>query len=136
MINLEIVDSPDENVVTSFNFYNNQIYIGRDSGDLHINDPELLKNHVMLETIENELFIHPQKHVVFFLINGKRATTLRKLKISDKIKLGKTTILIKSFKETYRKTKKQILNERLNQLIESDSPLLPIIESLNKLLKS
>ena len=79
MIEFQILQGPDENVISSYKFFQNQIYIGRTSGDLQINDNKLYQSHAMLEVIGKELLIHPQKGVEFYLINGKRASAIRKL---------------------------------------------------------
>ncbi len=135
MINLEIKESPDSNVISTFKYFQNQIYLGRTSGDLWIDDKNLYATHVMLEVIGKELIIHPQKGVEFFLINGKRASAIRKLKANDQVTIGQTIISILSFEETVKESKKNILNAKLNKLIEEDSPRLPVIERLTKLMK-
>jgi hypothetical protein len=136
MINFEIIQSPDNNVKSSFKYFQNQIYLGRTVGDLWIDDKDLKPYHVMLEVVESELLIHPQKDIGFFQINGKRASTIRKIKINDEITIGKSVIKILGFEETARSSKKEILTTKLNQLIEQNSPRLVVVESLTKLMKS
>lgn len=135
MIKLEIVKSPDSNVITQFTYFQNQIYLGRNSGDLWINDNELLPGHVMLEVIDSHLLIHPQKDVPFYLLNGKRSTTIRKIKVNDEVTIGHTIFKILAFTETVRPTKKELLDNKLGQLVEANSSRLPVIESLTKLMK-
>lgn len=135
MIHLEITDSPDNNVVSMFRYYQNQIYLGRTTGDLWIQDNEILPSHLMLEVIATDLLIHPQKGVEFYLLNGKRATNIRKLKINDVITIGRTNLKVVGFSETVRESKKDLLNKKLNQLIEENSSRLTVIESLTKLMK-
>jgi hypothetical protein len=135
MIQFEITSSPDENVVAPICFHKNQIYIGRSNGDLLIKDNEIRNSHLMIEVIGPELLIHPQKDVEFYLINSKRASVIRKLKVGDIVGIGKTIIKIIAFQETKRVTKKEILNEKLNKLIEENSLRLPAIESLTKRMK-
>lgn len=135
MIEFQILQGPDENVISSYKFFQNQIYLGRTSGDLQINDHNLYQSHVMLEVIGKELLIHPQRGVEFFLINGKRASAIRKLKINDHVTLGQTELKVLSFEETEAVSKKNILNNKLNKLIEESSSKLSVIESLTKLMK-
>ncbi|MFP5386483.1 MAG: hypothetical protein ACLGHN_10420 [Bacteriovoracia bacterium] len=135
MIEFQILQGPDENVISSYKFFQNQIYLGRTSGDLQINDHNLYQSHVMLEVIGKELLIHPQRGVEFFLINGKRASAIRKLKINDLVTLGQTELKVLSFEETEAVSKKNILNNKLNKLIEESSSKLSVIESLTKLMK-
>ncbi len=135
MINIEIQASPDSNALAPFKYFQNQIYLGRSSGDLWIDDPDLFPTHIMLEVIGNELLIHPQKDVEFFLINGKRASNIRKLKMNDQISIGKTVFKIIGYEETARVSKKNILNQKLAKLIEDNSPRLSVIERLTQLMK-
>lgn len=135
MIQFEIISGLDLNVQAPFKYYQNQIYLGRTNGDLWIKDSSLLPTHVMLEVIEKDLLIHPQKGVEFYLLNGKRSSSIRKLKTNDLIQIGKTTIKILGFQETIRESKKNILNQKLNKLIEEGSQRLSVIEKLTKLMK-
>lgn len=135
MIEIQIIESPDENIVASFKYFQNQIYLGRSSGDLWINDSSLAASHAMLEVIEKDLLIHPQKGIDFYLINGKRASAIRKLKINDQITIGKTVIKVLAYEETVRESKKDLLNRKLNELIETNSDRLHVVESLTKLMK-
>lgn len=135
MIHFEVSESPDQNVISSFKYFQNQIYLGRNTGDLWINDNSLLTSHLMLEVIGKELLIHPQKGVEFFLINGKRASNIRKLKVNDKVSIGNTTLKVIAFEETERASKKELLNNKLNKLIEENSSRLNVVEKLTKLMK-
>ena len=135
MINFEIIHGPDNNAKSPFKFFQNQIYLGRTTGDLWIDDKDLHASHVMLEVIGQELLIHPQKQVEFYLINGKRSSSVRKIKINDEITLGKTVLKILGFTETVRPSKKEILTNKLNQLVEENSPRLAVVENLTKLMK-
>jgi hypothetical protein len=135
MIEFEVTESPDQNVKSVFKFYKNEIFLGTKSPDLTIIDPELKPLHLLIEIPETDLLVHPQKDVAYYLINGKRSTTIRKIKNGDLITLGKTVVKIVRFEPTIRKSKKEILNEKMSQLLEEDSPKLPIIEKLTKLMK-
>lgn len=135
MIKFEIVESPDQEVLSTFEYFQNLIYIGRTNGNLTIQDPELHRSHLWIEVVEGEVIVHPQKDVEFYLINGKRATTPRKIKVNDNVSFGKTTLKLVSFEETTPTSKKNTLNQKLNSLIESNSHKLPVIEGLSKLSK-
>lgn len=135
MIKFEITESPDQEVLSTFEYFHNLIYIGRSNGNLTIQDPGLLRSHLLIEVVEGEVIVHPQKDVEFYLINGKRATTPRKIKLNDKVSFGKTTLKLISFEETAPSSKKNTLNQKLDALIESGSHKLPVIEGLSKLSK-
>ncbi len=135
MIHLEILETPDHNVKTSFQYFQNMLYLGSTSGDLQIHDAELKPSHLMLEVLENQLLVHPQRDVKFFLINGKRATSIRKIKSGDTLTIGRTLIKILHFEWTEFKTRKDVLNAKLAVLLETKSPRLAVIEQLSKLAK-
>lgn len=135
MIEFKVVASPDEDVLNTFKFFQNQVYLGKTSGNLMIKDSELERTHLMIEVVENELIVHPQKNVSHYLINGKRAATVRKLKAQDVLTLGKTQIKILAFEVTNLTSKKDILSTKLAQIAESNSALMPVIEQLSKLSK-
>jgi hypothetical protein len=135
MIQFEVTDCPDSQVMAPFTFYQNQIYLGKSKGDLWINDPSLLANHAMVEVVERDLLFHPQKGVEFYHLNGKRSSTVRKIKIGDIITIGKTKIKILDFQETRRESKKVILNNKLSKLIAENSLRLTVIERLSRLMK-
>jgi hypothetical protein len=135
MIQFEITQSPDLNVKTIFKFMGNSIYLGRKQGDLLIDDPSLKEIHAMVEVVAQDLLLHPQKEVDHFLINGKRATSVRKLRANDFVTIGSTVLKILNFEETIIETKKAILDKKLAQLVETNSSRLPIIDQLSKMSK-
>lgn len=135
MVEIQIIESPDENVISSFKYFQNQIYLGRTHGDLWIQDSAMAASHAMFEVIGKDLLIHPQREVEFYLINGKRASAIRKLKVNDLITLGQTIVKVISFAETNRDSKKNLLNHKLTQLVEQNSDRLQVVESLTKRMK-
>jgi hypothetical protein len=113
----------------------NSFTIGKKTGDLIIADSELKESHLMIEVIGKDLLLHPQRGVEFFLINGKRATSIRKLKIGEEVTFGQTVLKVLGFEETTVLSKKLILGDKLAALVESDSSRLPVIDKLSKLSK-
>lgn len=135
MIQFEITKSPDSNVMTTFKFFRNDIYLGSATGDVVIRDPSVNKSHLMLEVVEGDFLVHPQKDVPYYLINGKRSTSIRKIKPSDILTIGETEIKLIAFEWSEPKSKKTILNQKLANLVESNSPHITVIEKLSKLMK-
>lgn len=135
MITFEITESPDNNVKRQFTFYKNQVYLGKSAGDLWINDPLLLSSNTLLEVIGQDLLIHPQRDVEFYLINGKRASVIRKLKRMDVVTIGNTSLRVLDFSNSEVQTKKEVLDRKLDKLIEQNSPRLTVIEEVTKLMK-
>ena len=135
MIKFQVTESPDQEVLSTFEYFHNLIYIGRTSGNLTIHDPQILKSHLLIEVVGNDVIVHPQKEVEFYLINGKRATTPRKIKINDTVSFGSTTLKLLGHAETPASSKKNILNQKLNSLIEAGAAKLSVVEALSKLSK-
>ena len=135
MIQLEILSGPDRNALGNFQYFQNEIYLGRTSGDLRIQDPQVLESHLMIEIVESDLIIHPQKKVEFYLIDGKRASTIRKIKAGQKITIGGTTFKIINFSFNEMPSKKVILDLKLNELSDINSPKLGVVEKLAKMMK-
>jgi hypothetical protein len=135
MIQFQILKSPDDNVLREYKFHQNLLYIGRTSGDFCIQDPELSRSHIMIEVVEENLLIHPQKNVSHYLINGKRATEIRKIKPGESLTIGGTLIKILAYNNTPSLTKKQILDSKMAQLMKEDSERLGLIENLVRMSK-
>ena len=135
MVQFEITKSPDPNVKNNFKFMSNSLMIGKKIGDLIIADTDLKESHVIIEVVGTDLLLHPQRDVEFFLINGKRATSIRKLRAGEEVTIGNTVLKIIGFEETTILTKKVILGDKLAALVDSDSCRLPVIDKLSKLSK-
>ncbi len=135
MIHFEVLQSPDGNVLTSFRYFQNMLYLGRKTGDLVIEDAQLRDSHLLIEVVEDKLLVHPQRDVGFYLLNDKRATTIRKLKVGDRLGLGKTVIKILGFEDTPKESKAELLGRKVDALLAENSPRLPLIEKLTKLMK-
>ena len=89
----------------------------------------------MLEVVENDLLVHPQKNVESYLIDGKRASTIRKVKRGQILTIGSTQIKIINFESTAFKSKKSLLDDKLAELVETNSPRLQTVEQLAKMMK-
>lgn len=135
MIQFKISKSSDPNVLNTYQFMQNLIYLGRSSGNLRIADPLINPTHLMIEVVEKDLIVHPQRDVSHYLINGKRATQVRKIKLGDTLTVGNTTLEILGFEETQVQEKKQILDKKMATLLEQNSGRLDIIEQLVRLSK-
>lgn len=136
MIHFEVTQSADKNVLGPFKYFTNQVYLGRKLGDLLIDDPGLLNSHLMIEVVEKDLLVHPQKDVSFYLLNGKRSSSIRKLKTGDTIGIGNSEIKMLGYEQTETKTKKMVLEEKLTRLVEENSPRLEVLEKISQLMKS
>lgn len=136
MIQFSIVESPDQDIIGDYHLFKNEIYLGTTLTDIIIHDSEIMKSHAFMEVVEDKLLFHPQRGVPFYLLNGKRALTIRKLKAQDIIQIGKTKIKINHFEFTPYKKRKDILDEKLQQIIDQQDPRLEVIEKLGQMMKS
>lgn len=135
MIEFEIMESPDSDVIGHYLIHKNEIYLGQILTDINIKDPLLLGSHAFMEVLEDKFLFHPQKDIGHYLLNGKRALTIRKLKNYDIIQIGKTKIKIISYQYKYYPSRKEILDQRLASFIASQDPRLEIIEMLGQMMK-
>lgn len=135
MIQFEIVESPDQDVIGDYHLFKNEIYLGTVLTDIIIHDPEMRKSHAFMEVVNDVLLFHPQKDVSFYLLNGKRALTIRKLKASDIIQIGKTKIKIIGFSFSATHSRKEILDSKLQQFMNQQDARLTVIEKLGQLMK-
>lgn len=135
MIEIQLIDGPDEKVKGTYKFFQNQVYLGRRGSTMHIQDPALAESHLMIEVVEGDLIVHPQAGVEFYLIDGKRAASIRKIRPGQVLTIGRTQLAILSFEQTNFATKKSILDAKLAQLIEQNDLKLNAIEVLAKAMK-
>src|SRR5690554_1657238 len=135
MIEMEILESPDRDVIGHYALSKNEIYLGQVLTDIQIKDPLLLNSHAFMEVLDDTLLFHPQKHAGHYQLNGKRALTIRKLKNGDVIQIGQTKFKIISFNYTHDPSRKEILDQKLASFIENQDPRLEVIEMLGQMMK-
>lgn len=132
MIKLTILDSIDTDAKGPRTLWTNAIYLGHKKGDVLVRDPEIVNHHFKLEVIDNELYGYLHPKLKNFHHNGKIASKKIRLKAQDKIKLGQTTIEINQFELTPLENFKQATNDRLDALIEADSPILDLLKEVEE----
>lgn len=134
MIQITINSSPDINKIGTITFNKNLIYIGNNhTCDLFISDTNLISNHLIIEIVESKMIVHPHKDIDFFLVNGKRTTGHKFVTLGNKIKIGGTEFTIDLFTETTYISMKETLNKLTDDLIKEESPLLDVIQELQRL---
>lgn len=137
MITVEIVQCREPLKIGEYNFHKNQIYMGSNlSADFYINDHDLHSNHFFLEIVENKLLLHPHRSIDFYLIDGKRTTSMRYLKAGQKIAYKSVEFIIKSFSEIKTSSFRETLNNKTDELINNKSPLLKVITQIEEQLKT
>ncbi len=130
MLEIHITSCTDPEFEGVWRFEKNQIYFGHPEGDISPKDM-LPSNAFMIEALPGFLQAHPGTMMEFWLLNGKRATKPRKLKIGDQLKVGDIEFKITAAEYKEVRSKKQILDARLKTLIAEESPLLGLIQLLN-----
>ncbi len=134
MIKIECLQTPDINALGIYEYGQNMIYLGRKDTDFTPQDFSLPENAMMIEVIEDQFYIHPQKSLEYFLINKKRCTGVKKIKRGDEITLGETIIKLIDFRFDQFETKKQILDSKLKTIIENNSSKLEAIRKLTEVM--
>lgn len=134
MIRLECTQSPDSNSLGTYEFQQNMIYLGRKDTDIITQDLSWPLQTMVFEVVEDQFYIHPQKELPFFLVNGKRSTGVKKIKPGELITIGHTVFKLIKFSLTNYPVKKQILDEKLQDIVNTDSPKLEVIRRLTEMM--
>lgn len=133
MIQIKVLHSPDENKIGTVVFNKNLIYVGNDHlCDLNLKDSEVIPNHLIIEVVEGKMLAHPHRDIEYFLVNGKRSTGHKTLSAGNKIKVGSSEFVVENFIETPQIIYKDYLNSLTDELINTESPLLDIIQEIQK----
>ena len=130
MLEIHITSCTDPEYEGVWRFEKNQIYFGHPEGD--ISPPGMLpSNAFMLEVLPEFLQAHPGPIMDFWLLNGKRTTKPRKLKVGDQLQVAEISFKVTAAEYKEVQSKKQILDARLKALVAQQSPLLELIQLLN-----
>lgn len=133
MIKIKIIESPNSDQIGEYTFFKNIIYVGSNlDSDLYLEDPSLKSNHIFIEIADGQLIVQLSPEIPFILINGKRTTKFKFLTVTNKIKIGDSTLQIEAYALTQWKSKREVLNEKTDALIASNSPLIDIVKSVQE----
>lgn len=98
MIELEITNSPDEEIIGGYSTFKNDLIIGRScDSDFPIEDSKLDDIHCMIRLLPTHLYIRSVPGSAQFLLNGKKFEGEKRLQIKDKVIIGDTEISVKGF---------------------------------------
>lgn len=101
MITLEITHSNDEDAIGIYPFLFDSVYIGSSQkADIVLTDKNLPKKFLTIQFVKGTLVIQSELSAPFYFVNGKKMSGVRKLKIGDKINIGRNTIVLKEYAET------------------------------------
>ncbi|MBF0209027.1 MAG: hypothetical protein HQK53_19375 [Oligoflexia bacterium] len=135
MIEFNINTSPDVEMLGSHRLFKNFIKIGKNNGDLLINDPGIVDGHLYLEIVEIDgdrnggVIVNKGESVDHYFVNGKITNGMKRVKSGDQISFADTTIMVKDFCYTPVVSKKDNIRKNL-ELIANDSHFLGFQEML------
>jgi len=135
MIEIEITKSVDIDFLGKWQFHKNNIYIGYPLADVAY-PPIDLSYAFLIEVLPEAIQVIPHPKLEFWLLNSKRSTQQRTIKIGDSLKVGDLEFKITQaqFEETF--SKKTVLDERLKDLVKTEDESLMLISLINKKVKS
>jgi hypothetical protein len=123
MIEIEIIKSADLDFVGKWKFYKNSIYLGYPEADILVTD--LMQSYAfMIEILPTGLQVIPHPKIEYWLLNGKRATQPRRIKMGDQVQVGETLFKVIDCMFVENKSKKEFLDEKLAELVEKQDPCL------------
>ncbi len=130
-INVEQSEELDKKGIYTFN--KNLIYFGRDTGsDLYLDDPLLNLNHFFIEIVESKILCHLSKKTKFILINGKRTTGFKEIKIGDKISVGSCSLSVTSAVQTISESYREKLNTATEKILKEAPELVGVLKDIQK----
>lgn len=133
MIVIELTKCKFSLKTNEYTFHKNHIYIGSNfSADLYINDSNIFTNQFYLEIIENRLLIHPHRSLGFYLVDGKRTTSRRYLKVGQRVSFDENEFIIKNFIEVNDETFREKLNTNTDKIISNNPDILKIIKKIEE----
>lgn len=134
MISIEVLKSKNSDQLSETIFYKNIIYIGcGPQEDVLIEDKRVKKNLFFIEVVENKLLIHPHKELDYFLIDGKRTTSVKYIQVNQIIGVYDFEFKINNFIYTDFNDLKTLLNNKTDELIESNSDKIELISQIEEL---
>ncbi len=135
MIEITVLNSPDIFMLGTYFYHKNSVIIGKERGDLLIDDDKIINNHLKIEVKNDSILIFKNSKVEFYHINEKYTDSAYPLSVGDKIKIGDTVIVLKNFKYILPFDKTTLIAKNLNEVIAKDPVILKTIEVLEKKIK-
>ena len=132
MLVVEIIACPDPEFLGEWRFHKNQIHLGFPEGDISPDVEGLPSFAFMIETLDGQAQGTPHPDLTHWLLNGKRATRPRRLRVGDMINVAGVKIRLKEASPEVYTSRKSILDARLQQLLSEEAPLLSLIKVLKE----
>jgi len=133
MIELKITQSKDFDRIGEYYFGTDLIHIGTAVDTCHLYLPleDITDPFINIEISENKLYAIPEQEGIYFHVNGKKTTGKKLIKVKDIISIGSTHFELISFAQEIYKTKKEFLNNKVQQLQDENSELISILQNLS-----
>ncbi len=132
MIELEIFKTLDSQRVGKYKFFENSITIGSSPHcQIFIPDDDLTEEHIILKIEGVKLYLY-QSQDQYCHVNKMRTTGRKTLKLTDSIKINNTEFKLLNFLEEKLKTRKQQLNDRINEIEKTDKDLITLLQKLSE----
>jgi len=132
MIEIEVVSSSDLDVIGPKKYFRNHLVIGKDLGDLLVNDSEIINYHFMLKVVKSKLVAQLNNTLSYFHINGKKSSGTQYLLAGDVIKLGETQIEIKNFEKSQTPSKIEKLEKSIDEIFNTDTLPMNILKLIEE----
>jgi len=101
--------------------------------DIYLPKSNLSDIHFFIEIIEDKLILHLNKKAEPILVNTKRTTHFKNIKVGDVITADDIQFKVLRFKDEKNISKKEKLNQVVSTLEQDNPELLQIISSLSEL---
>ncbi len=133
MIEIEILSSNDPDRVGKYQIFHNEMTIGAQKDNfIYLPTDEVPKELFMMNIQENKLHLKLMQEDITFHLNGKITKISKQLKIGDIIKLNNFSFKITNYIEEKVITRKEFLNNKVEEIGKSDHDLLNLIQALGK----
>lgn len=131
MIKIEVTSSNDTDRLGYFLFYKDLIYVGSNhDADLYIPDDQISNNHIFLEVVDTKLLTHLGRGVEFMLINGKRTTSFKTLRVGDSVSLNTLTFKVLEYEASKYGSISNFLKERVSDVKANEPELMELLKTL------
>lgn len=132
MIQIEIINSLDNDAINIYEYFLDELTIGKSASDIIIFDETLKKCHLKLFIKNDQLFGIVSKNEGANKLNYKKVTGQFSLNIGDIISIEKNDIKILSFKNEVIPDYKQLIKNKIDELTEREDPIIDLLKNLRK----
>jgi len=132
MIEVDIINSSDHNRVGRYTFQKNKISFGSGGSDeLLESESNIIPEHINFEIVDSKIFLNIHNNVDYVLVNNKRTTAKKFLKAGDVITILSSQIKLITFSKNIIQTRKDFLNNQVEQIKENSPELLSVLRSID-----